>query len=543
MARPQEQQVTQRRVINTIEDQNKYAMPDGRRLRVFADPLRMNVEAKQPSSVRLAEALAQVKPQVMDFLSDKASDDNAELFRQGSAMAMAGEDPTVAKAEWTKRGYESYKGYLEGERLSDELDTDWKMANKELGTDFDGWYQEWWAAKSEGLNMGSEVFRAKFDSAFMKGMATTKSKHIAEQGELQVQENESVIVGTIGSVIKELRQPPDGQPLDFSIYDVEALQKDMRMNLDGVSPQRLDELTYQTALMYAEENDDPEILETFKLKHSDGTPALSDKRLNDGSRWGEKINADIERITLREMQREDLLDKREKKVKEEQRFKQYSNFITSDDLSTDGINDLSKQMFKDGLFTSLSEASSEINQLFNLKKKEETQTQQLNTIEMIADINSGRIMDEQKVVAAFKAESISNAGAKEALSTIRQRKADLIREAKADARADKSDARAAASAGMLYKDKTYGIGESILKNAIVLPRINSNSSDEERAAYDQALNMKAEALRTYSSRAMKANGKEDFLNLANELVERHRATAQSRSTNVAPPAGIEGYGY
>lgn len=534
MARPQETNVTQRRVVNTLEDQNKYDISNGRRLRVFADPLRMNVEAEQPASVRLAEALAQVKPSIMDFLADRESDKNVDLFNQGSAMAMAGVDPSEAKAEYTKRGYDSYKGYLEGERLSDELDNDWKTADKQLGTDFDSWYKDWWANKSQGLDMSSETFRTKFDSAFMKGLATTKSKYIAEQGQLQVQDNEATIVATIGSVIKEVREPADGQKLDFSIYDVEALQKDMKINLNGISPQRLDELTYQTAVMYAEENNDPDILKTFFLKHSDGTPALADKRLNDGSRYGEKINADIDRITLREMQREDLKDKREKKVKEDQRFSIYSKFITDEEMTTDAVNTLSKKMFDEGLFTSLSEASSEINQLVNLKKKEETQTQQLNTLELIADINAGRIMDEKRIISDFKNEVISNAGAKEALSAIRQHKKDIAQLAK-------DDERAAKTASALYKDRSYTIGESIIKNSIILPKLPSNPLPEEQANYDKALQMKAQALRTYASRAFNAKGKEDYLDLANELVSRTQASMQSSTTNLAPPEGVESY--
>lgn len=265
MARPQEQNVTQRRAVATIEDQNKYAMPDGRRLRVFADPLRMNVEAEVPNSVRLAEALAKVKPALMDAVVDHQSTINAQEVQQGILDRTKGLSPEEARSEWRQYGFQYQSAYLAGEDLGAKLEAD--VASKDPNVPFEQWYQEWWDTNGQDVPNDPE-HNITFNKSFTKSLV--KAKEFDTQNVLTLQKEQQMGVATesIFRSIKEIRA--NGLPVTTSDWDI--IKKGLSK---GFSNPETDALFYNAIERYAKENSDPDALNVLYEKRGE-VPALID---------------------------------------------------------------------------------------------------------------------------------------------------------------------------------------------------------------------------------------------------------------------------
>jgi hypothetical protein len=264
MARPQEQQVTQRRAISTLEDQQKYEMPSGRRLRVVADPLRMNVEAEVPSSVRLAQALAEVKPTIMAGLADEASTQNANEVNLGILERTQGLPPDEARSEWRQYGYEHQSAYLKGEDLGAKLEAD--IQSKDPNVSFEQWYQEWWQTNAqEGIPTKPEQ-SITFNKSFTKSLVKARDFDTKNVLTLKKEQQASVATENMFRAISDIRR----KRLPITTADWNALKTDISK---GFSNPETDELFYNALERYAEENNDVDALNVLYEKRGD-VPAL-----------------------------------------------------------------------------------------------------------------------------------------------------------------------------------------------------------------------------------------------------------------------------
>lgn len=313
MARPQEQNVTQRRAIATIEDQNKYSMPDGRRLRVFAEPLRMNVEAEVPQTVRLAEALAQVKPDVLNFVIDQQSTKNAQEVQAGILDRTKNVPPEVAKSEWRQYGYEHQSAYMAGEDLGTKLETD--VAQRDTSIPFEVWYQEWWKNNAQNVPNVPE-HTSTFNKVFSKSLVKAREKDTENILTLQKEQQVSTATESIFRGLKEIRSK--GLPVTTTDWDV------MKKGLaKGFSNPETDELFYNALERYALENNDPDALNVLYERRGE-VPSLIDN-----PKYTQKIVALRERVrskkvqeaTAKEKERNDLLKGETDQFEQNVRFK------------------------------------------------------------------------------------------------------------------------------------------------------------------------------------------------------------------------------
>lgn len=293
MARPQEQNVTQRRAVATIEDQNKYSMPDGRRLRVFAEPLRMNVEAEVPQTVRLAEALAQVKPDVLNFVIEQQSTQNAQEIQAGILDRTKNAPPEVAKSEWRQYGYEHQSAYLAGEDLGAKLETD--VAQRDTSVPFEAWYQEWWNSNAQNIPNSPE-HTPTFNKVFSKSLVKAREKDTENLLTIQKEQQVSTATESIFRGLKEIRSK--GLPVTTTDWDV------MKKGLaKGFSNPETDELFYNALERYALENNDPDALNVLYERRGE-VPALIDN-----PKYTQKIVALREKVRNKKVQEANAQEK------------------------------------------------------------------------------------------------------------------------------------------------------------------------------------------------------------------------------------------
>lgn len=185
MARSTTFQVQSRQVVGTLEDQHKYDLPTLRRLGVAAEPLNMELKPAKSDAMKLAEALAEAKPelnQISSQLSKEAGDNEEEkgvtagltsgdLDYDKAVAAVSGEHPRYIA------GFMRSKGFVTGERLSDKIKEDFLSADTsqvdEEGKptfDVNKWVSNWWKENTQGFS----------HPQFLSGMNKVMSKSIAE---------------------------------------------------------------------------------------------------------------------------------------------------------------------------------------------------------------------------------------------------------------------------------------------------------------------------------------------------------------------------
>ena len=185
MARSTTFQVQSRQVVGTLEDQLKYDLPTLRRLGVAAEPLNMEVKPAKSDAMKLAEALAEAKPelnQISAQLSKEHGDNEEEkgvtagltsgdLDYDKAVAAVSGEHPRYIA------GFMRSKGFVTGERLSDKIKEDFLSADTsevdEEGKptfDVNKWVSNWWKENTQGFS----------HPQFLSGMNKVMSKSIAE---------------------------------------------------------------------------------------------------------------------------------------------------------------------------------------------------------------------------------------------------------------------------------------------------------------------------------------------------------------------------
>ena len=513
MADKQQQQVNSRQVINTIEDTNKYQTGDARRLRIMADPLRIPVAERQSSANQLAQALSSIKPQLMNYAVDKQAEAYGKEITQGQLKALRHASPEEVKGEMEKHGFDVYGGYLGGEELGDKLENDWKSTPRTVGMEFDAWYKEWWKTNADpSLTGKSSVYLDKFNTAFGKNLIALQTAHATEQQGFQVAAQEDSLSKSVLGAINDVK----ASGKEFGGADLEAISNDIKSFTQKLQPGRVDELTYQAASSYAKDSKDISVLKPFFEKKADGTPSFADKKYNDNSRWGDKIRADIDNIKTDSYNAQIRDSKTVETERTALRNEAYLKMLTGD-FTDENIQEVTRDMAKKGLFSTIGEANAEAGHLISLNKKQETKAQTIRGFEIRSQINEGRGVNPAGIIAAFRAEEISKEGATTALAEYEQK----LKSAKAEQRAD---ARAEKTSSTVYKDVTFGRGKEIITNFFKAKDQGLEGSDY---VGKEALALKrAEAIHEYSYKAMTAKSPSEMLQFATDISTQYQLTVE-----------------
>jgi hypothetical protein len=259
--------VNERQVIKTIEDQHKYDMPDQRRLFVAADYVNMPTATPTSGLNKLASALAEVKPQLMDYFANKEADANAQDYEQGKLDKMQGLSPEEVQGEYRKKGYEFQTHFLAGEDLGSKLEAD--IINKDPEADFNTWYQQWWQDNAQGAPNNPEFLNI-FNRGFSKSLTKARGYDITERTKLERDKQDSVATESMFRAISEIR----GKKLPITTDDWKALKNDMQ---PGYSNQQTDALFFNALERYSLEHADVDSLNVLYEKRDGGVvPALID---------------------------------------------------------------------------------------------------------------------------------------------------------------------------------------------------------------------------------------------------------------------------
>lgn len=259
--------VNDRQVIKTIEDQHKYDMPDQRRLFVSADYVSMPVATPTTGLNRLASALAEVKPQILDYLANKEAEANAQEFEQGKLDKMQGLTAEEINGEYRKKGFEFQTHFLAGEDLGSKLEAD--ILNKDPEADFNTWYQQWWQDNAQGAPNNPEFLNI-FNRGFSKSLVKARDHDITERVKLERDKQDAVATESMYRAISEIRS----KKLPITTEDWKALKNDMQ---PGYSNQQTDALFFNAIERYALEHADIDSLNVLYEKRDGGlVPALID---------------------------------------------------------------------------------------------------------------------------------------------------------------------------------------------------------------------------------------------------------------------------
>lgn len=521
MAREQQFNNGQRQVINTIEDTSKYQTGDGRRLRIASDPLYIPQATQVSGLSQLAEALGTIKPELMSWAVDKKAEEYSKEITSGQTKALRHASPEEVKGEMEKQGFDTYGGYLGGEELGDKLENEWKSTPRTEGMDFDSWYKDWWATNADpSLSGKSPVYLDKFNTAFGKNLVAIQTAHAKEQqGFLIASQEDKLSSSVLGSIIDA-----KSKGKEFSAGDLEAISGDIRSFAQNLQPGRVDELTYQAALRYATDSKDTSVLKPFFDKKSDGTPAFADKKYNETSRWGDRIRADISAIKTESYNAQIRDSKILDMEKEAQRNAVYTKMLTSDYKDED-IQAVTREMAAKGLFSNIAEADAEAGHLISLNKRQESKGQIIKALELRSQIYEGRGIKPSEIIEAYRKEEISKEGANAAMA-----------EYESKVRQDKSDAKAAATAGrtqsQLYKDITYGRGKEMITN-LFAAKFSSLTPDD--ADKKEALGLqRAAALQQYAYKAMTATSPTEMLQFGTDISTQYQLTLEEGEPPLDP---------
>lgn len=289
--------VNDRQVIKTIEDQHKYDMPDQRRLFVTADVVNTPFPVKNSNINKLASALAEVKPSLMDYFAQKEADKNVQAFEQGKMDAMSGKDPAAIENEWQKKGYDTLKSTNDwtewNQQVASEYDTNFDKDNGDINQFLtDKWNSVNWEGKSD-------IYKEQFTKLATKSFDTAKASHTKYLLDKQDQELDATISQTFYDDIKESIQTNG----NFSIYDLDARVQDLAGVFKGRGLSQLNILAYSAVDRIANDviNDPKSSLQdkakavrfydVFKENYPNGTPGLY------ATKHREKIDRDAAQAT------------------------------------------------------------------------------------------------------------------------------------------------------------------------------------------------------------------------------------------------------
>lgn len=283
MAREQQFNNSQRQVINTIEDTSKYQTGDSRRLRVTADPLRIYEAPKETGLAQLTEALGTVKPELLQWATDRQTEAKVTAAEVGKRAAQTG--APVPKGEMEQYGYDSVKAVNDWTDWNQKVLQEYDQAFDKQAGDLDDFLKKQW--ETNPFKDKSETYMQKFTPLAGKTMEKIRATQGQFKADLQESLNNAELTRMFGHDINDVM----GAGQDYSISAYEARRENLKAQFPGKTNSQLDELAYQAVLSKMEETGDTSLVKIFKQPHSDKTPGLYEI-----PKWKDKIDADVRQI-------------------------------------------------------------------------------------------------------------------------------------------------------------------------------------------------------------------------------------------------------
>lgn len=283
MAREQQFNNGQRQVINTIEDTSKYQTGDARRLRVVADPMRIFEEPAESNVSKLTEALGAIKPELLQWATDKQTQAKVTAAEAGKRAAQTG--GAIPKGEMEQYGYDSVKAVNDWTDWNQKVLQEYDQSFDKQAGNLDEFLQKQW--ESNPFKDKSETYVQKFTPLAGKTMEKIRATQGQFKADLQESINNAELTRMFGHDIDDVM----GAGLDYSVTTYEARRDNLKAQFPGKTNSQLDELAYQAVLAKMEATGDTSLANIFKQPHADKTPGLYEI-----PKWKDKIDADIHKI-------------------------------------------------------------------------------------------------------------------------------------------------------------------------------------------------------------------------------------------------------
>lgn len=282
MAREQQFNNGQRQVVNTIEDTSKYQTGDARRLRVIADPLRIQETPSETGLSKLTQALGSVKPQLMDWAINRETQANKTAIELGKRKAQTGE---IAQGEMEQFGYDNIKAVNDWTDWNQQVIQEYEEGFDKENGDLEAFMKSKW--DSNPFADKSENYINKFTPLAGKTMEKLRLSQGEFKANLQTSKNNAELTRMFKADIHDINA--SGQ--EYGVAQYEARRENLKGMFPGKTNSELDELAYMAVLSAAEETGDTSLFKVFKQPHADKTPGLYEI-----PKWKDKIDSDIKSI-------------------------------------------------------------------------------------------------------------------------------------------------------------------------------------------------------------------------------------------------------
>ena len=269
----QRTQVNDRRVINTLEDQNKYDISSSRRLRVQADPINIPIEADTRGARQLIEALGQIRPTLLQAAADKLGEQWKGEVEQGKLDRLQGLPKEEQLSKWREYGYNYQNSFLQGEDLGAKLEE--AIATKDPEADFGTWYNDWWEQNAQGVPQDPETLGI-FNKAFQTSLVKAQAIDAKRKQTLDTEKQYTTATESAYRSIKQIRS----KGLPITLADWNALKSETS-TLYKFGNQVEDELLYGAIERYAKEYTDPDALNILYERRGDIPPLVDNPKYTD----------------------------------------------------------------------------------------------------------------------------------------------------------------------------------------------------------------------------------------------------------------------
>jgi len=301
MAREQQFNNGQRQVINTIEDTSKYQTGDSRRLRVVADPMRIFEEPAESNVSKLTEALGAIKPELLQWATDKQTQAKVTAAEAGKRAAQTG--GAIPKGEMEQYGYDSVKAVNDWTDWNQKVLQEYDQSFDKQAGNLDEFLKKQW--EENPFKDKSETYLQKFTPLAGKTMEKIRATQGQFKADLQESLNNAELTRMFGHDIDDVM----GAGMDYSVTTYEARRDNLKAQFPGKTNSQLDELAYQAVLAKMEATGDTSLANIFKQPHADRTPGLYEI-----PKWKDKIDADVHKILARKNAARDATEKDNEKA-------------------------------------------------------------------------------------------------------------------------------------------------------------------------------------------------------------------------------------
>lgn len=282
MAREQKFNNSQREVVNTIEDTSKYQTPVSRRLRVTADPLNIYTAPAESQVSRLAEALGTIKPELLNYATERQTEANIRVIEQGKAKGQTGGIP---QGELEQYGFDTVKAVNDWTDWNQQTLQEYEQNFDKQSGNVDEFLQQRWEANP--FKDKNDTYVKKFTPLAGKTMAKIREAQGQFTAELEASKNDAELTRMFAGDIKDVI----GAGLEYGVPQYETRRALLKGMFPGKTNSQLDELAYQAVLNTMQESGDTSLVKIFKQPHSDKTPGLYEI-----PKWKAKIDSDVAQI-------------------------------------------------------------------------------------------------------------------------------------------------------------------------------------------------------------------------------------------------------